>query len=137
MRRRDYDKHLVIRCTAEERARWKALAELEDRKRNAGKSYYHRREEGLSLLVRELLEARAKAQPAAALKALEADMAKREREYRDAHARELAGLEGRTDTGRGRGLGTNTGAREGTSVRGRRRRARAAAPVTTAHQVGR
>jgi len=126
MRRRDYTKHLVIRCTAEERARWKALAELEDSKRNTGRNYYHRREEGLSLLVRELLEARVKTHPAATLKAREADLAERERHYRDAHARELAQLEGRTDTGRGRGLGTNTGARAAPSVRGRRRRRAAA-----------
>jgi len=111
MRRRDYTKHLVVRCTAEERSRWKALAELEDLKRNTGRNYYHRREEGLSLLVRELLEARAKTHPAAALKAREADMTERARRYQDAHARELAHLEGRTNTGRGRRRGTNTGAR--------------------------
>lgn len=95
-------KHLVIRCTAEERARWKAVAELEDRKRNAGRRWSSRREEGLSLLVRELLEARAKAHPAAEIKALEERARRR--------------LEGDTDTDRRRG-----------SVPRRRRTARAAA----------
>ncbi len=65
-RHREYTKHLVVRCTPAERARWKALAELEDRRRNRWRSAH--RDEGLSLLIRELLEKRVATWPAAELR---------------------------------------------------------------------
>lgn len=70
--RQDYTKQIVIRCTVEERARWKALAErLEatrrDTLRQRGHSWvFTRRDEEITLstLVRQLLDARDQASPA-------------------------------------------------------------------------
>lgn len=65
--RREYTTQIIVRCTPEERARWKALAERLEAARVshlAGRDYWWnwRREEiTLSALVRQLLEERLKA----------------------------------------------------------------------------
>lgn len=69
--RREYTTRIIVRCTAEERGRWKALAERLEKERaaRAGRYSYgwsYRREEiTLSALVRQLLEERLKAAPGA------------------------------------------------------------------------
>lgn len=67
--RREYTTRIIVRCTPEERARWKALAERLEKERAARDGDYswrsYRQEITLSALVRQLLEERLKAAPGA------------------------------------------------------------------------
>ncbi len=59
--RREYTTRIIVRCTPEERARWKALAQRLEAQRRQGQDrrWHHPREEmTLSSLVRQLLEER-------------------------------------------------------------------------------
>ncbi len=68
--RREYTTRIIVRCTPEERARWKALAERLELRRLAQerpRRWYQRRDEiTLSALIRQLLEERVQANPAPA-----------------------------------------------------------------------
>lgn len=69
--RREYTTQIIVRCTSEERERWKALAERLEKERagawaRAAYSWRSYRDEiTLSALVRQLLEERLKAAPGA------------------------------------------------------------------------
>ncbi len=67
--RREYTTQIIVRCTPEERARWKDLAQrLEaQRREREGIRHWYQQGEGITLsaLVRQLLEARLKTAPAA------------------------------------------------------------------------
>lgn len=67
--RREYTTQIIVRCTPEERGRWKALAERLEKERasrdGAYSWHWHREQITLSALVRQLLEERLKAAPGA------------------------------------------------------------------------